>query len=59
MRPRVVAAVTNFVLTVYAAVTAATMKMLHCVWAPGTAHDERRLYIRASVVCEYSGWQAP
>jgi hypothetical protein len=33
------------------------MKMLHCVWVPGTPPEERRLYIRGSVVCDYHGWQ--
>jgi hypothetical protein len=33
--------------------------MLHCVRVPGTPAQERRLFIRGSVVCDYSGWQAP
>lgn len=33
--------------------------MLHCVWVPGTPPSERRLFIRGTVVCDYTGWQLP
>ncbi len=58
MRPRVVAAVTNFLLTLYASLTAATMKMLYCVSVPGTQTGERRLFIQGSEVCSITS-QAP
>ena len=58
-RAKLVTASVNFGLTAYATLTVAALKMLHCVWVPGTPLSERRLFIRGSVVCEYSGWQAP
>jgi hypothetical protein len=58
-RARLVSAAANFGLTLYAALTLAVMKLLHCVWVPGTAAHEHRLFLRASVVCDYSGWQLP
>ena len=57
-RAMLVSAAMNFSLTAYATLTAAAVKMLHCVWVPGTPPSQRRLYIRGSVVCDYGGWQA-
>jgi hypothetical protein len=58
-RARYVTAVINFGVTAYSTVTVATIKMLHCVWVPGTPPHQRRLFIRGTVVCDYTGWQAP
>jgi hypothetical protein len=58
-RAKLVTAAVNFGLTAYATLTVAALKMLHCVWVPGTPLEERRLFVRASVVCNYSGWQVP
>jgi hypothetical protein len=58
-RARYITAAVNFGVTAYSTVTVATVKMLHCVWVPGTPLHQRRLFIRGSVVCDYSGWQAP
>ncbi len=58
-RTKLVTAAVNFGLTAYATLTVAAVKMLHCVWVPGTPLDQRRLFVRGSVVCSYSGWQAP
>ncbi len=60
-RARCITAAVNFGVTAYSTVTVATINMLHCVWVPGTPphHWQRRLFIRGSVVCDYSGWQAP
>lgn len=58
-RARVVTAAANFLLTAYATLTVATIKMLHCVWVPGTPSHERRLFIRGTQVCDYTGWQLP
>lgn len=57
-RVRYITTAMNFFATAYSTVTVATIKMLHCVWLPGTPVDQRRLFIRGSVVCHYSGWQA-
>jgi hypothetical protein len=35
------------------------MKMLHCIQAPGTAQAQRRLFIRSSLLCDFTGWQLP
>jgi hypothetical protein len=56
-RSRLFTAAVNFFLTAYAAVTLAAMKMLRCVWVPGTPQDHRALFIQASVTCAYRGWQ--
>jgi hypothetical protein len=58
-RVRYLVAAVNFGVTAYSTITVATIKMLHCVWVPGTPRHQRRLFIRGSVVCDYSGWQAP
>ena len=58
-RAKLVTASVNFGLTAYATLTVAAIKMLHCVWVPGTPLTQRRLFVRASVVCSFSGWQAP
>jgi hypothetical protein len=58
-RARLVTAAVNFLLTAYATLTVAAVKLLHCVWVPGTPPDTRHLFIRASVPCHYGGWQAP
>lgn len=58
-RAKLVTAAVNFGLTAYATLTVAALKMLHCVWVPGTPSEERRLFVQASVVCNYSGWQVP
>lgn len=58
-RAKLVTASVNFGLTAYATLTVAAIKMLHCVWVPGTSPEERRLFVHASVVCHFSGWQAP
>jgi hypothetical protein len=58
-RAKLVTASVNFGLTAYATLTVAALKMLHCVWVPGTPASERRLFVRGSVVCDFSGWQAP
>jgi hypothetical protein len=57
-RALLVSAAVNFGLTAYATLTVACVKMLHCVWVPGTPRSELRLFIRGSVVCDYGGWQA-
>jgi hypothetical protein len=57
-RAMLVTAAANFGLTAYATLTLAAVKLLHCVWVPGTPSNQRRLYIRGSTVCSYSGWQA-
>ncbi len=56
-RGRLVAASVNFALTAHTALTVAVGKMLHCVRVPGMPH--RRLFLRASVVCDFGGWQLP
>ncbi len=58
-RAKLVTAAVNFGLTAYATLTVTALKMLHCVWVPGTPSKERRLFVQASVVCNYSGWQVP
>jgi hypothetical protein len=58
-RVRYITAAVNFCVTAYSTVTVATIKMVHCVRIPGTPPHERRLFIRGSVVCDYSGWQLP
>ena len=58
-RARLVTAAVNFALTAYATVTTATMKMLHCVSVPGTPTTQQRLFIRSSLVCDFTGWQLP
>lgn len=57
-RAMLVTAAVNFGLTAYATLTVAAVKMLHCVWVPGSPPYQRRLYIRGTVVCDYGGWQA-
>jgi hypothetical protein len=57
LRRRLILAGAIFGLTAYATVTSAVVKMLHCVWVPGTPPSERRLFIRGSVTCDYFGWQ--
>jgi hypothetical protein len=54
-----VRAAANFGLSAYATLTLGAVKMLHCVAVPGTPPHQRRLFIRASVVCDYTGWQLP
>jgi hypothetical protein len=49
----------NYGLTAYATLTVAAVKMLHCVWVPGTPAHQRRLFIQGDRVCDYRGWQAP
>jgi hypothetical protein len=56
-RVRYIVAAVNFAATAYSTVTVATIKMLHCVWVPGSPLGQRRLFIRGSVVCDYVGWQ--
>ncbi len=56
---RLVTAAVNFGLSAYAAVSAASMRLLHCVHVPGSPPAERRLFIRGSVTCDYTGWQFP
>jgi hypothetical protein len=58
-RAKLVTAAVNYGLTAYATLTVAAVKMLHCVWVPGTPPSERRLFVRGSRVCDYTGWQAP
>jgi hypothetical protein len=58
-RARLVTASVNFCVTAYSTVTIATIKMLHCMWVPGTSPHQRRLFIRGSTICAYSGWQLP
>jgi hypothetical protein len=58
-RARLVAAGVNFGLTAYATLTVAVVKLLHCVWVPGTPAHTRHLFIRGTVACDYGGWQAP
>jgi hypothetical protein len=58
-RARLVGAAVNFGLTSYATLTVAALRMLHCVWVPGTAEGATRLFIRASLACDFRGWQAP
>ena len=58
-RARIIAAAVNFGLTSYATLTVAAMKLLlSCLHVPGSDPAERRLFIRGSVVCVFSGWQA-
>lgn len=59
LRVRYLTAAVNFGVTAYATLTLATMRMLHCVRVPGTAPGSRRLFIRGSVECDYTGWQLP
>ena len=49
----------SFFFARYASLTVACVRMLHCVWVPGTPPSERRLFIRGTVVCDYTGWQLP
>jgi hypothetical protein len=58
-RVRYLTAAVNFGVTAYSTVTVAVVRMLHCVWVPGTPLHQRRLFIRGSVVCDYTGWQVP
>jgi hypothetical protein len=58
-RARIFTAAVNFLLTAYATITVASVKMLHCVWVPGTSSGQRRLFIQGSHICDYSGWQLP
>lgn len=59
IRARLATAAVNYGLTAYATLTVASVKLLHCVWVPGTAPASRHLFIRGSMACDYSGWQAP
>jgi hypothetical protein len=59
LRARYIAAAVNFGLTMYANVTLGVIKMMHCVWVPGTPRHTRHLFIRATQQCDYSGWQLP
>lgn len=58
-RARFVTVAINFGLTAYAALTVTSVKLLHCVWVPGTPESERRLFVSGSTICEFSGWQLP
>ncbi len=58
-RARCVTAAVNFALTAYAALTVTSIKLLHCVWIPGTPESERRLFVSGSTVCNLRGWQLP
>lgn len=58
-RARYTTAAVNFGLTMYANVTLGVIKMMHCVWVPGTPRHTRHLFIRATQQCDYSGWQLP
>jgi hypothetical protein len=52
-----ITAAANFSATAYSTGTVATLRMLHCVWVPGTPLNQHRLFLQGSVVCDYSGWQ--
>jgi hypothetical protein len=58
-RAKLVTAAVNYCLTAYATLTVAAVKMLHCVWVPGTPTHQRRLFIEGDRVCNYLGWQVP
>lgn len=58
-RARAVAACLNLALTLYAPLTIAAARMLHCVWVPGSPVDQTRLYIHGATVCSHAGWQSP
>ena len=46
LRSRVVAAAVNLGLTVYAGLTVACVKLLHCVHIPGTPASTRHLFLQ-------------
>lgn len=59
LRARLVCAAVNFSVSMYATVTLAVMKLLHCVSVPGAPAGTTWLFIDATRQCSYFGWQAP
>jgi hypothetical protein len=57
VRTRLYSTWITIVLFAYSTVVNATLKLLYCVHIPGTATDERRLCIDATVKC--GPWQTP
>ncbi len=58
-RARLTTAAVNYFLTACSTLTVAVVKMLHCVWVPGTPQGQRHLFIRATQLCAYGAWQLP
>lgn len=56
---RVFAILTSAGIMLYSAVNSAVLQMLHCVPLPGVDAGTTRLFLQASVACDYTGWQLP
>ena len=59
MRARAIGAAVNLLLSGYATLSLAVVKLLHCVAVPGTDPTSTWLFINGDVACSYSGWQLP
>jgi hypothetical protein len=59
LRARLVCAAVNFSTSLYATLTLAAMKLLHCVSVPGAPAGTLWMFIDGTQRCRYLGWQAP